>query len=161
MQNHLINLIAPQLVVTELTAQNDEEIIRSLVGLLTLDGRAGDEFADAAITRERVFPTGLPTQPVGVAIPHADPDGVTKSGVCVGVLATPVQFGLMGTDGSTKVDVQIVFLLAILEREKQTSMIQELIALIQSSGLLKSLSSASTPDQVYNLIRTSISTREE
>jgi len=156
-----MDLMAPQLIMTGFSGQNDEDVIRLLVGLLTLDGRAGAGFADAAITRERVFPTGLPTQPVGVAIPHADPESVTKSGVCVGVLKTPVPFGLMGTDGSTKVDVQIVFLLAILEREKQTSMIQELITLIQSGGLLKSISLASTPDQVYDIIKASISTREE
>lgn len=160
MQNHLIDLISPNLIMTGMTVLDDEDAIRSLVGLLTLDGKAGREYSDAVIAREHVFPTGLPTQPVGVAIPHSDPEGVIQSGVCVGVLSEPVPFGMMGTDGSAKVNVQIVFLLAIVEREKQTSLIQELIKLIQSGGLLDAIRLASTPDQVYALIQASISERE-
>jgi PTS system galactitol-specific IIA component len=152
MQFQLKDLLSPSLVITGLAAETDEDVIHALTGLLVQAGRAEIQFNDAVLKREKVFPTGLPTQPVGVAIPHADPDGVHESGICVGILSKAVPFGMMGTDGSTKVDASIVFLLAIREREKQTVMIQELITLIQSPGLLAALSKSNSVEEVCKLI---------
>jgi PTS system galactitol-specific IIA component len=58
----------------------------------------------------------------------------------------------MGTDGSTVLDVRIVFLLAIKEREKQVDMIQQLMTLIQSPSLLSGLLEAPSPAEALDLI---------
>jgi len=64
-------------------------------------GYVSEEFAEDVWEREKIFPTGLPTQPFGVAIPHADPDHVKQSAVCLGILNSPVFFNQMGMESST------------------------------------------------------------
>jgi PTS system galactitol-specific IIA component len=88
-----------------------------------------------------------------VAIPHADPDHVNRSAVCVGVLKSPVRFAQMGTDGSTVLEVPIIFLLAIKEKEKQVEMIQQLISLIQSPSLLEGLPRTKNSSEAMTLIQ--------
>lgn len=152
MQYTLVDLLKPEHIATGLESQDTGQIIHALTDLLVQSGSAGPEFADDVLTREQTFPTGLPTQPVPVAIPHADPVHLIRSAVAIGVLKTPVQFGQMGTDGSTILDAKIVFLLAIKEREKQVEMIQQLIALIQSPDLLLGLTRAKDANEALRLI---------
>jgi PTS system galactitol-specific IIA component len=59
----------------------------------------------------------------------------------------------MGTDGSTVLDVHMIFLLAIKEKEKQVEMIQQLVRLIQSPNLLSGLSGARDASEAMALIR--------
>ena len=58
-------------------------------------GFVHESYKDAVIERERVFPTGLPTQGINVAIPHTDSIHVKKEGFLVGVLEQPVTFEMM------------------------------------------------------------------
>jgi len=60
----------------------------------------------------------------------------------------------MGTDGSTVLDVSIIFMLAIKEKEKQVEMIQQLITLIQSPKLLDGLSKVKGSAEAMSLIQT-------
>jgi PTS system galactitol-specific IIA component len=59
----------------------------------------------------------------------------------------------MGTDGTTILNVQIVFLLAIKEKEKQVEMIQQLMTLIQSPNLLEALLQAGNSSTAMALIQ--------
>ena len=120
----------------------------SLIG----SGHTTAEFGKDVCEREKTFPTGLPTQPVAVAIPHADPDHVLASAVAIGILRSPVRFAQMGTDGSVHLDVHAIFLLAIREREKQVEMIQQLMTLIQDPSLLATLVQATDSREVMQLI---------
>ena len=130
-----------------------QDAIRKLTAILVETGHVMPEFAEDVWKREVSFPTGLPTQPLAVAIPHADPDHVKRSAVCVGILNSPIQFAQMGTDGSTLLDIRLIFLLAIKEKEKQVDMIQQLITLIQSPSLLDGLSRAKDPSEAIALIQ--------
>jgi PTS system galactitol-specific IIA component len=60
----------------------------------------------------------------------------------------------MGTDGSTVLDVSIIFMLAIKEKEKQVEMLQQLITLIQSPKLLDDLSRVNDSAEAMSLIQT-------
>ncbi len=149
----LVDLLKSEHIMMAVQAADAKAAIELLTAALVESGYAEPEFSVDVWKRELAFPTGLPTQPVAIAIPHADPDHVNNSAVCIGVLATPVEFGQMGTDGSIKLLVNIVFLLAIKEREKQVAMIQQLITLIQSPALLAGLISAKDKNQVLDLIQ--------
>jgi PTS system galactitol-specific IIA component len=153
MQYTLVDLLKPEHIATGLDASDSGQAIHALTDLLVQSGSADPGFAADVLAREQTFPTGLPTQPVPVAIPHADPVHLIRSSVAIGILKAPVQFGQMGTDGSTILDAKIIFLLAIVEREKQVEMIQQLIALIQSPDLLLSLTQAGDAGEALRLIR--------
>ena len=119
-------------------------------------GYVSEEFAEDVWEREKIFPTGLPTQPFGVAIPHADPDHVKQSAVCLGILNSPVFFNQMGMESSTQLEIRIVFLLAIKEKEKQVVMIQQLVELIQNPDLLEDLLNINNPAEAFGLIQGTI-----
>jgi len=142
MQYKLTDLINKEHIVVNLQAKDSREVIDLMTVPLVNTRHVSPEFAEDVWNRELVYPTGLPTEPFAVAIPHADPDHINQSAVCIGILKTPVQFGQMGTDGSTKLDAHLIFLLALKEREKQVEMISQLIHLIQTGSLLEELSLA-------------------
>jgi PTS system galactitol-specific IIA component len=153
MQYTLIDLLKIEHILVGVEAAEAKEAIQKLTAPLVETGYVTTEFALDVWKREETFPTGLPTQPLAVAIPHADPDHVEQSGVCVGVLKSPVRFAQMGTDGSTVLEVRIIFLLAIKEKEKQVEMIQQLVTLIQSPSLLEGLPEANDSAEAMALIR--------
>lgn len=157
MQYTLVDLLKLETIQTGLAATDARDAIGKLADSLVAAQDVTAEFAADVWKREETFPTGLPTQPLAVAIPHADPDHVLRSAVAVGVLESPVQFAQMGTDGSTVLEVNILFLLAIKEKEKQVEMIQQLVRLIQSANLLIRLSAAGDPAEALSMIREALS----
>ena len=154
MQYTLIDLLKPEHILVDVKAIDAQDAIGKLTAALVETNHVAPEFAEDVWKREDTFPTGLPTQPLAVAIPHADPDHVNQSAICVGVLNSPVRFAQMGTDGSAALDVPIIFMLAIKEKEKQVEMIQQLILLIQSPQLLDELSKVKDVAEGMNLIQT-------
>lgn len=153
MQYTLIDLLKKEHILVGVEATDAQDAIQQLTVPLVESGDVTVEFAMDVWKREVTFPTGLPTQPLAVAIPHADPDHVNRSAVCVGVLKAPVRFAQMGTDGSTILEVRIIFLLAIKEKEKQVDMIQQLITLIQSPSLLEGLPKTKDALEAMTLIQ--------
>ena len=135
-----------------LRAEDAEDAIRALSRLLERTGHVVDSFADEVWRREQTFPTGLPTEPFGVAIPHADPEFVRQSAIAIGTLGQPVTFSQMGADASKRLDVYVIFLLAIHESEKQVSLLQQLINTIQQPRLLQALFDCQTPEQVIEVL---------
>ncbi len=161
MQYTLVDLLSLEHVLVDVQASNTREAIQSLSDAMQATGHVTAGFAEDVWKREQTFPTGLPTQPLAVAIPHADPDHVERSAVGVGVLRSPVRFAQMGTDGSVWLEVRLVFLLAIKEREKQVGMIQQLVSLIQTPSLLEGLAAAESPAQALALIVQITSRKDE
>jgi PTS system galactitol-specific IIA component len=153
MQYTLIDLLKAEHILVGVEAADAHDAIQKMCASLIETSNIAQEFASDVWKREERFPTGLPTQPLAVAIPHADPDHVNRSAVCVGVLKSPVRFAQMGTDGSTVLEVPIIFLLAIKEKEKQVEMIQQLISLIQSPSLLEGLPRTKNSSEAMTLIQ--------
>ena len=58
----------------------------------------------------------------------------------------------MGTDGSTRLEAHLIFLLAIKEREKQVDLLQQLITLIQTGSLLVGLAGVKESSEAITLI---------
>lgn len=158
---HLLDLLSESLIVPSLAASDADGCIRALVRAMADEGHALPEYAEDVIRRERTFPTGLPTEPVAVAMPHADPDHLRRSCVAVGISGAGVPFGQMGTDGDVQVDARVIFLLGIKEREKQVDMIGELMDLIQNESLLASLAKARDAAAAWDLLRSQGAARTE
>lgn len=89
-----------------------EDVIRTMSNTLIKKNLVKKEYPDHVIAREKKFPTGLPTKPFGVAIPHTDAKWTNHNAICVGILKDPIDQVVMGTD-DTPVKVSIVFMLAL------------------------------------------------
>ncbi|MGE5483873.1 MAG: PTS sugar transporter subunit IIA [Ignavibacteriales bacterium] len=131
-------LVSPELVVIGMKAGSKEEVLDRLASLLTEHGAVKPSYSGAVQERERKYPTGLPTQGVGVAIPHADPEHVLKPAIALATLASPVSFGLMG-DASSSVEVGLVLMLALKDANGQLKTLQKLVEAFQVPGLLAGL----------------------
>jgi len=152
MQHTLKELLRPELILLNLDASSAEEVIQQMSKTLIHMGFAAPGFFEDVWQREQKFPTGLPTQPFAIALPHADPDHIIQTALCFATVTSPVKFGQMGSNGSIKLDVYLIILLAIREREKQVELISQLVQILQSPGLLEQLYKTQSPDEFIKLI---------
>jgi len=147
-----LKLLDQNLVMINLEAETQQEALEKLAGRLYETGYVKDTYAQAILEREKVFPTGLPTEGYGVAIPHTDVEHVNKPAVALGILQKPVKFNLMGDlNPDSQVDVQVMFMLAIKEPHMQLELLQDIMEMIQDQELLKKMVEA---ESVQDLIQT-------
>lgn len=136
-----------------------EALIHQLAGPLINDRMVVEDFASHVIAREAKFPTGLPVEPVGVAIPHTDHKYVRHNAISIGVLPKPVIFADMGGDPEP-VAVQVVFLLALGESNKQLNVLGLIMDIIQDGEFMQRLL-AMDDEEIYQSISTKIVERGE
>jgi galactitol PTS system EIIA component len=123
------------------------EALRQAANLLVRAGAVTDDYAEAAIAREVEYPTGLPTEPTGVALPHAD-SGVLRPAISLLTLRTPVVFGEMGT-GEPRVPVRLVLMLAFPPGDAHVQAIGALAEMLQQPKFVAEAMRAITPDALY------------
>ncbi|MCD8147709.1 MAG: PTS sugar transporter subunit IIA [Clostridiales bacterium] len=142
----------PSLIFTDVEAATSDDVMKFVGGAFTREGYTKDSYVDALIEREAEFPTGLDIDGVGVAIPHTAVTHVNKSGIAIAVLTNPVAFVQMGTDDEYT-DVQIVFMLSVVDPNQHIDELQQIIAIIQDKGVLEQLLTAKTPSEIIDLIK--------
>ncbi|VYU65744.1 PTS sugar transporter subunit IIA [Metakosakonia massiliensis] len=135
------------------------DIIRALASPLANDGMVVFDFADHVIAREKNFPTGLPVEPVGVAIPHTDHKHVHQNAISIGILAEPVSFEEMGGEPEP-VPVRVIFMLALGESNKQLNVLGWIMDVIQDEGFMQQLL-VMNDDEIYQSINSRLSERGE
>lgn len=115
--------VEDDLILTNLGVADRWQAIDELASLLLEKGYVRDTYLERVKEREREFPTGLPTEPVGVAIPHAEVEHCIKPAIAVAILTEPIPWIEMATNDSV-LDVQVVLALAITEPDKQVKFLQ-------------------------------------
>lgn len=110
-------------------------------------GFVSGEYPQDVIERELQWATGLPTEPFGIAIPHAlTAEHVQQAQIGVCRLVQPVLFRQSGgTPGEDDVACKIVFVLALKDPHAQLSLLQKLMAIISDETLLRALEEAESP----------------
>lgn len=131
-----------QNLLLDCQAASREEAIRLLAARLEQNGYTDEGYVDAVLEREASYPTGLPTDDVCTALPHAAYSHIAKTGVAVARLTNPVAFRSM--DGSEEpLDVSLIFLLANASgSDGHLADLQELMGCFCREGLLKDLMAA-------------------
>jgi PTS system galactitol-specific IIA component len=142
--------VKEELVIIPMDANDAHDVIRQLGANLEAAGYVKDSWIDAAMEREKVFATGLPTPDIGVAIPHADIEHVLAQGIAVGVLKEPVAFGEMGNPDSS-VDVTVVCALAVNKSDLMVKLLQRLVEIFQNPGLLQRIAHAQSADEIIGI----------
>jgi PTS system galactitol-specific IIA component len=132
--------------------QTAEEVITLLCERLNANGYVDASFCQAVLDREQKFPTGLPTRPYPTAIPHAEPTGVTETGIGIAILRRPVPFRSMESPKEI-LDVRIVWLLAIAGAADQVLMLQWIVTALQDQAMVEALASASDPQEAMATLR--------
>lgn len=128
-----------------------EEVLKKMSRLLYDAGYVKNTYPSAIITREKTFPTGLPFEKCGIALPHTDCRHVNKPMISVCTLRKPVIFQNMGDKNKT-VAVKIVFMLAMNKSENQLKLLSELITNLQDETLIENLLQADSPKNLTTLL---------
>lgn len=127
-----------------------EKVIRTMSQTLIDQDIVKGEYPDHVIAREQKFPTGLPTEPIGVAIPHTDAKWTNHNAICVGILKYPIDQIIMGTENDP-VKVSIVFMLALGQSNKQLNILSKLMTVFQSADTLRQLQLADK-DEIKKIV---------
>lgn len=140
------------LIELQLDVKNDQDAIYALGQTMLDKGYVKNTYVDAVLKSEKNLPTGLDLGNLCVAIPHTDEGKhVNTSHIAVGILKYPVQFGSM-IDPQDKLNVCIVFLLAIKEPDVQLSLLKQLMSAFKNVELLKEIQVADKKEKVKALI---------
>ncbi|MGB9840402.1 PTS sugar transporter subunit IIA [Thermovenabulum sp.] len=139
------------LIIIGLDVKDKLEAISQMATRLEDYGYVNNEYKNAVIEREKVFPTGLPTKGVGVAIPHTDIKYVNKSAIAIGVLKNPVLFNVMGNP-EENVDVKLIFMLALKEPQLQINTLRDLVEIFQDENLLAEIANSDSEEKVIGII---------
>lgn len=142
------SLFTPKLVQFRKRAQDAESLLRDMAAQLLRAQVVTESFADAVVAREADFPTGLPTQPVAVAIPHCAPGHVLKPRISVRRLEEPVTFREMGS-ATRQVEVRLVCMLCLMDGRSQLSTLQRLMTAFATPATLERLYAAVSPTELY------------
>jgi galactitol PTS system EIIA component len=146
-----LKILDKNLVVLNLEGNTAEDVIKYLGTIMEKEGYVKDSYINAVLQREKIYPTGLPSEGVCVAIPHIDSNHVFKSAISIGILKKPVKFHMMGNPDK-ELDVEIVFLLAIDNPKLQLNLLKNLMEVFQNSELLLKLKYSKEKDDIINLL---------
>jgi len=147
------DLLYEDLVFIDFKATNKEQLISVIVDKLVNEGYVKKDYAKDVISRENKFPTALPTEPINVAIPHAENDhNVIVPAIVVVKLAQPVTFYKMG-ENTRELDVSLIFLLAVKGSKTQLSILPKLISIFSDLKKMKKLSIASSPLEILDVVK--------
>ncbi|MCC0635279.1 MULTISPECIES: PTS sugar transporter subunit IIA [unclassified Clostridioides] len=139
------------LISLDLEANDYESIIRELGNKMYQKKYVKNTYINAVLKREKTLPTGLNIGEMCVAIPHTDSQHVNESNVAVGILKNPVKFNSM-IDPTDKLDVELVFLLAVKNPDSQVKLLKDLMSVFQNIKLLRDIKNASTKEEVAELL---------
>jgi len=140
-----------ELALIELKADSKEEVLTLLGNQLQGKGFVKEGFVESVLKREASYPTGLPTQPYGVAIPHTDGNMVNESKIAFASLKNPVKFMAMG-QGDVAVEVKLVFMLALKNPEDQLETLQKLVGLFQNPETVSQLAGVKDAEELNELV---------
>jgi PTS system galactitol-specific IIA component len=143
--------ICEENILVNVDASSREEVISLLGSLLTTNGFVKDTYTQAVQDREIIFPTGLQTSTLGVAIPHTNPEHVNRSTVAIATLIRPVLFQAMGNPGES-INVEVVMMLAIDQPQKVVEVLRKVIFILEDEEALNGLSRASNKCEVKEIL---------
>ncbi len=153
--------IDKKLVLLGQNASSREEILSRLADRMQAEGYIGPDYLPAVLEREEQYPTGLPSEGVQVAIPHAFSGSVYRTGTAIAVLDAPVTFFNMA-DTAEPLDVEIVFLMAnAAGADNHLDDLQELMDCLSRAALLTDLKAAQTPERVAEILANAASYAED
>lgn len=142
-------------IFVDLKVNDFNELIPLLAQPLIKNEDVVEIFPNQVIDREHTFPTGLPTQPYGVAIPHTDAEFVINNKVTIATLKTPIQMEVMGGMNDEKIDVSIIFLLALGHSNKQLNVLQKLMGILNQEDVLTKIKNG-TKEEIYKIAKEEI-----
>lgn len=126
--------------------------LRDMAAYLTGLGMVKEGYGQAVLDREKVFPTGIPADPIAVAIPHSERDQVIRTVVLVAKAEQEIPFHRID-EPEEEVGVRVIFMLAVDSNQGQLTVITQVMDLIQNPELVDAIARAEEPGQIEEIVR--------
>lgn len=147
----MTNVVDKNLVFFNDTSK-DYEIVLEKLGNKTIElGYAQSDYVDGLKQREEEFATGVPVEPIGVAIPHTDSSFVNANKIAIMTLKDAVEFNQMGGSKKDKLQVKLVILLCFKDGKNHMSALQNIIEKIQDADFVNSLLKANNKEELLKI----------
>lgn len=148
----LSDIVFRNCILTDVQAATKEEALRQIFEVLYREEKVRETFYDAVLAREAEYPTGLALPGCNVAIPHVVPEHVKSSALGIAVLRNPVVFDRMD-DQNLKVDVQVIFNIALAKEDKQIETLQCLMSMVTNQSVMEAVRKAGSPEEIESILR--------
>ena len=144
-----------ELVFRNVQAKTDSEVLAFLASEMYKKNYVKEEYIQAIQEREKEYPTGLPSTPPGIAIPHANYEMVNKTTLAIATLKDPVLFHNM-ENNNEQLPIQIVIMMAIGEPHWQVEMLQKIVGIIQDEPLRQEMIRAGNDTELLELLKKAV-----
>lgn len=144
-----------ELVFRNVQAKTDSEVLAFLASEMYKKNYVKEEYIQAIQEREKEYPTGLPSTPPGIAIPHANYEMVNKTTLAIATLKDPVLFHNM-ENNNEQLPIQIVIMMAIGEPHGQVEMLQKIVVIIQDEPLRQEMIRAGNDTELLELLKKAV-----
>lgn len=144
-------LVHEDLIFINYEAENSTDLLKKLSEILREKGYVKDSYTEGILKREAIYPTGLKTEVINVAIPHTDAIHVEKSTIVVAILNNPITFKEMGSEDNN-VDAEVIFMLAIKDPKNQVPTLSKLMSILSNKERLLSLRNSKTKKDVMDIL---------
>ncbi|MPW26996.1 PTS sugar transporter subunit IIA [Alkalibaculum sp. M08DMB] len=142
-------ILKKDLILFDIQAESDDIVIKQIAEILFKKGYVKESYIKAIREREDKFATGLPTETIGVAIPHTESEHVINQALALAILKDPIPFRVMG-DHESYVDVKLIFMIAP-SGNGHLSTLQKLMAIFEDKELLSKIVKATDSTEIINL----------
>lgn len=122
---------------------------------LSTQGYVEESYLSNIISRENIYPTGLVTSTINIAIPHTDPQHIKKPFIDITKLNSPLTFIEMGSTDK-KVDVTWIFALGVTNGANQVELLQKLMRLCSHQTTINKLQSLTDIEEIYQFFSLNI-----
>lgn len=144
-----------ELVFRNVQAKTDSEVLAFLASEMYKKNYVKEEYIQAIQEREKEYPTGLPSTPPGITIPHANYEMVNKTTLAIATLKDPVLFHNM-ENNNEQLPIQIVIMMAIGEPHGQVEMLQKIVGIIQDEPLRQEMIRAGNDTELLELLKKAV-----
>lgn len=151
--------IDERLVFLSAEFENAEEAIKMMASEMRSEGYVRDSYCDAVLEREKKFPTGVPEEGLGSAVPHATSEHVIKPSMAIAVLKRPVRFNLMGSPDESA-DVDLIFMLAAGTPRDHMVALGKVISILMSSEKTDRIRNLADPAEAADFLETEINDKK-
>jgi len=143
------SFLSPAFIQLNDSYLNQRELFSNISSIMLKHGYVEKSYLNNVIEREKIYPTGLATPLLNIAIPHTDPIHIKKPFIFITKIEKPLSFGAMGTEDE-KIDVNWIFSLGVTHAETQLTILQQLISLFSNENKVKTLISLNNEKDIYD-----------
>ena len=147
-----IPIFDPNLFFWDFKGKSAEECLHFLGDALKQAGKAKGDYTDAVLEREAVYPTGLKTPSISIAIPHANPSNAIENAFAVAKLEQPVAFRHMA-DEEQEVFVELILMMCIAEPQIHAPLLRRILEVFSDQGMEREIHSCQSSEELYELLQ--------